>query len=244
MAKKKRKPVKRVTVKQVQTTEHLPAKLPQIDFKPEKDQEAWDNEGLTPRQRAFVEALVGPAGGVATRAAEMAGYAAENNNSLRATASYLLTIPNVQESIARAMARRRMTPEWAQERLVELASASMRNFVTIDAQGKMTIDWAKAAEAGAIGQIREIREDVLDTGDGKFEIIKRSFKLHDVVTALQTILRLSGLLKDEATMRLVGADGGKPEIKHTFDHDRFAELYRNRTGRNRLRPGLASPNGN
>lgn len=41
-----------------------------------------------------------------------------------------------------------------------------------------------------------------------------------------------------------GKDGGAIEVKEQFDHDRFAELYRLRTGRNQPGDGAPSPNGN
>jgi phage terminase small subunit len=202
---------KRITTKAVQETENLP--LPPVEIKPEVDDEAWDSDGLTVRQRAFVEALVGPAGGNATKAAEMAGYAAENRLTLAATASENLRKPYVQEALARALARRRMSPEWAQERLLELASASMRNFAHVE-NGDLVIDWDKAAAIGAIGQIGEVTEEVLKT-EGTAKVIKRKFKLHNPKGALETILKLTGLLKDELLV--------KAQVHHTFDLSRLSD---------------------
>lgn len=236
---------KRTTVKKVQATEDKPFTLPSVDVKPEIDEEPWGDDGLTTKQRLFVEALIGPAAGNATKAAQMAGYRDDNYTVLASTACENLKKPNVQEAIALAFAKRRMTPEWASNRLMEVASASMRNFCTVDAEGNLKVDWKLAAESGAIGQIREIREEVIEIGGGKVEILKRSFKLHDIVAALRTVLQLSGLLKKEPrTVKLVGADGGPVEVTHSFNNGRFTELYRRRTGRDQPCVDPASSNGN
>jgi phage terminase small subunit len=194
VAKKRRKQTRRT----VERTEGLPPKLPPLDLKPDTDDEPWGDDGLTVRQRAFVEALVGPAGGNATKAAAMAGYNDNNRDALRVTASNLLNSPNVAEAISRAMARRRLTPEWIRESLAELASASMRNFVTVDLEGNLTVDWAKAVQAGAIGQVREIKEDVMEVDGVSTRVIKRSFKLHDVIRAKELLAKLHGLLKGDS----------------------------------------------
>jgi hypothetical protein len=75
-----KKPSKgRITKKRVQATENLPAPvIPQVEVRPERDDEPWDEEGLTIRQRLFVDKLTGEAGGNATQAAELAGYSSEN----------------------------------------------------------------------------------------------------------------------------------------------------------------------
>lgn len=189
---------KRTSTKQVQELEDKPF-IPIIDAMVEVDNAPWDKDGLTVRQRSFVEALVGPAGGQQTVAAEMAGYAAENRNSLRVTAHDLLTQPNVQRAVALALAARRMTPEWAKARLADIASADMANFVTIDENGKPKVDFKKAEAIGAIGQIKEY-----DPESGKL-------KLHDPAPALITILKMYGLIteKHEHT----GKDGGPIETR-------------------------------
>jgi phage terminase small subunit len=184
---------KRTTTKQVQANEDKPFVAPQLDVKPETDEGEWDNDCLTIRQRQFVEALVGPAGGNATLAAEMAGYKSDNRITLAATACENLGKPYVQEAIARALARKRMTPEWTTERLFELASTSMRNFVHVGSDGEIVVDWKQAAAVGAIGQIGEVTEEILKT-EGGAKTISRKFKLHNPAKALETILKLTGRL--------------------------------------------------
>ncbi len=195
MAKKKGK---RVTTKRVQATENLPPKTPKIDHKPEVDEDVPESDGLTIRQRLFVEAITGPAIGNATKAAEMAGYKADNYFTLAATASENLKKPYIQEAIAHALARRRMSPEWAKAGLVDIASSSFADFLTLGDDGQPRLDFAKAAAMGAIGHIREYREEGVDARDGTGPvIIKRTIKLHDRTKALELLLRLHGLLNDK-----------------------------------------------
>lgn len=190
---------KRTTTKKVQGTELIPF-VPSVEVFPENDEGPFDNGGLSVRQRAFIAAIVGPAAGNATKAAEMAGYAAENRNALAVTASRLLGNANVQEGISHALAEKRATPEWALNQLIDLATSSMAKFVKFDVNGDMQIDWLKAAAAGAIGQIKEFEEIPTDYG------VRRKIKIHDRAPALAILLKLHGKLIDK--QELTGRDGG------------------------------------
>lgn len=186
---------KKIAKRQVQSTEDAKF-IPKVEAKPEIDCDPVEDDGLTLRQREFVKAITGPARGNATRAAEMAGYASENRNALKATASELLAKPCVQEAISHALAAKRATPEWAKSSLIDLAASSMQNFVTVDANGEARIDFAKAAAAGALGQIKEYREEVLKIGDSPVGTIKRTIKIHDRTAALGLLLKFHGLVTD------------------------------------------------
>lgn len=245
----KRKPSKKrskpVTAKQVQSMECVAVReLPQVPIRAEEDEGPFNDDGLSIRQLAFVDALTGPAGGVAYKAAEMAGYRGDNMLTLAATASRLLNNVKVQEAVSRALARKRMSPEWARERLLELAAASMRNFVSVGEDGELHVDWTKAAEAGAIGQIGSITEDVMKSS-GSVSVIKRTFKLHNPTRAIELVLRLGGLLKDEAKIELTGPNGGpvKTETLHSFDYEQYQDLFRQRSAHANGN-GSASANGN
>jgi phage terminase small subunit len=243
-----RKPTKRITTKRVQATENQPAPvIPDVTVKPEIDEDPLTEGVLTIRQRRFVDALVGPAGGNATKAAEMAGYAAENRLSLRVTAAQNLTKPNVQEAIAHAYAKLKDSPEWARANLVDLASSSMANFVTVDEQGETSLDFSKAVEAGAMGQIKEYREEKLAIAGSSSAVIKRTVKLHDRTAALTTLLKLQGKLVERHEH--TGPDGKPIEqsVTHEFDFNRYADLYRQRNAvvrGNGDGEGIASANGN
>lgn len=186
---------KKITKKQAQESERKPF-IPNVEVHPEIDEGPFDDDGLSVRQRLFVAALAGPSGGNQGRAAEMAGYRSDNRNALYATASRLLRSVKVKEALSRALARRRATPEWAKEGLIELASSSMANFIVVDDKGEASIDFEGANAAGALGQLKEYREEGIGTGDGTAHIIKRSIKVHDRTAALGILLKLHGLLKD------------------------------------------------
>jgi hypothetical protein len=191
----KRKP-KRTTTKRVQDTENLPPVIPHVDVKPETDEDAWGDDGLTFRQRMFVKAMVGPAGGNATKAAEMAGYASDNRDALKVTACRTLTKANVQRALAHALAAKLDSPEWIRNSLVEISASSMANFVEVKENGTTELDFAKASEAGAMGQIREYREEAIKIGDGPAVTLKRTIKIHDRRAALETLAKLDGKLTE------------------------------------------------
>jgi hypothetical protein len=64
-----------------------------------------DPEGLTPQERRFVEAYYRGAKYNATRAAEMAGYAAGSRQALRVTAWRLMHRPRVSAALKTAYRR-------------------------------------------------------------------------------------------------------------------------------------------
>lgn len=189
----------RVTAGRVQANQDRPAEPPGVPDREERDDDPIEPDGLKPRHRLFVQAFVGPAGGNATRAARMAGYNDSHNGSLRVTAHRVLTNANVQAAIALHYAKLRDTPEWARASLVDLASSSMANFVTVDEKGEARMDFRKAADAAALGQIKEYREEGLVAGGETVAVVKRTIKIHDRRSALETLLKMHGLLTDNVT---------------------------------------------
>lgn len=192
---------KNITAKAVQETQDKPAQHAgsvALTFKPEDEPEGhgYGDDGLTERQRQFVAAYIGPAAGNATRAAAMAGYSDSNNHVLRNTASRLLTFVGVQRALARARADKLGGPEWTKAGIVEIADANMAAFIKIDASGRRVFDLDAAYEAGAMGLVKEIHEEVISGGDGPVRVIKRRVKLHDRLAALQVLAKMHGLLVD------------------------------------------------
>ncbi len=69
-------------------------------------------------QKRFIEAILGPANGNATKAAAMAGYASENNAALRVSAAYNMRHPKIRkildgrmgEGLCRVVRSRRIRP--------------------------------------------------------------------------------------------------------------------------------------
>jgi phage terminase small subunit len=149
-------------------------------------EDAWDDAGLSVRQRLFVAAIVGPAAGNASRAAELAGYKCTTADSLRATAHGILQSPHVQQAIRQGLAFRKATAEWAQAELAAIADGDLGRFIEVDETGFARMDWKKAMAAGAVGLIREID---FDEGGAPKKI-----RLHDRVKALEIVLKLHGKL--------------------------------------------------
>lgn len=183
----------RTTTKKVQALENLPApKIPDVDVKPEVDDDPLELDGLTIRQKRFVLAMVGPATGNATRAAALAGYNQANRKAMHVTAFVTLSNPRVQAALARAFAQQNYSPEWAKAGLMDLASSSLANFLTVNADGVTEIDFVKAAEAGALGQIKEYHEEAIKMDGSPASVLKRTIRLHDRRAALETLLKIDG----------------------------------------------------
>ncbi len=236
---------KRTTTKAVQQMEDVKF-VPKVDAVPETDDGPFDNDGLSLRQRAFVDAIVGPAAGVSSRAAQMAGYADSNRNTLDATASRTLRNAKVQEAISAALAKKRATPEWAKNRLIEIAASSMASVLDFDDKWHASVDFRKVCEMGALGQIKEFTADVLPGTDGKSEVIRCKIKVHDPIPALGIIMKLSGHLKDEAKIELTGPGGGplQTETTHKFDYEQYRNLFARQRSPGRNGNGVAPANGN
>lgn len=209
MAKKRKAPKRKEAAAQARRRIE---NLPLVEVRAEEEDGEWGPDGLTVRQRKFVDALVGPAAGSAIKAAELAGYAAENRRALAATACRLLSCANTQEAIAHALARLRATPEWAQNNLVAIARSSMANFLSRDDNGQVRLDLEKATENGSLGQIREYREEVLKVPGGETELVKRTIKIHDPTGATATLLKLFGMITERHEH--TGPDGGPIEHRN------------------------------
>ncbi len=198
---------KRITDKAVQSSEKTP--IPVVTVHVEQDNDPIEKDGLTVRQRSFVDHYLGPASFVATEAARMAGYSDDNVNSLKVRAHRTLHCPRVQEEIQRRLDRRKYSKRWIRESILERAAASMSNFVKYGDDGEVTIDFAAGARRGALGQVQEVTEEVIEV-NGSAKVIKRKFKLFDPLPARLALAKMRGLLVDK-----VQVDG---QVKHTHDH--------------------------
>ncbi len=83
-----------------------------------------DDLDLTVRQAQFVGAYVanGGHGADAIRSIAHSDYASEE--SVRTAASDLLSKPNVQEAIRKALDKHKLTPDWAAERIADAGEAT------------------------------------------------------------------------------------------------------------------------
>jgi hypothetical protein len=194
----KPKRAKPITTKAVQSTEGLPPRtLPNVTVKPEVDEGPWGDDGLTQKQRLFVMHLLGAAGGNASKAAKLAGYSDSHEKALGALSSRTRAMPHVQAAIDRELARRQLTPDDIVGGLFARARANLGNFYRRDDDGKLVFDLEHAADLGAMGQLKEIREEVIKGGDGPAVVISRTVKIHDPVPALTTLAKIQGMLKDK-----------------------------------------------
>jgi hypothetical protein len=198
MAKKKDDKPKRskpITTKVVQSTENLPPPppkdLPPVTIAPEPDEDPWGDDGLTHKQRLFCIAYVGAAAGNGTKAARMAGYRDDNDATLAVQASENLRKPNVQRAVARLTAQKLGQPEWVKAGITEIANANIAT--CLDDQGH--IDLVKALHSGAMGVIKEIKQEGFTTGEG-LEVSKVTLKMYDRLRALELNAKLNGQLVD------------------------------------------------
>lgn len=189
MAKRKKK----ITRKVVQGSEDKPFELPKVAVKPEADEEAWGDDGLTVRQRLFVEHLLGPAGGVATKAAELAGYKSDNREALWATASRLLSFVNVQRALERRIGAKFGSPEDVRNSIAAIANGNAADYLEPDENGKLRVSLDKLAQAGALGLLHETREEGHEI-EGAVTLVKRKLKLYDRLRALEILAKMNGQL--------------------------------------------------
>jgi phage terminase small subunit len=190
-----KKPGKRTTARKVEAEDAKPFTLPNVPVKPETDDDPWGDDGLTVRQRAFVEAYMGPASGNGKRAAEMAGYRSENIEALRVTASRLLTYANVQRAIERKIGEKFGSADDVRRSVAAIATGNAADYLEPDERGQWVISIKKLAEAGMLGLLHEIREEGFEHG-GTVTIIKRKLKLYDKLKALELLARMNGQLID------------------------------------------------
>lgn len=187
---------KRTTSKKVQRLENKPFDLPNAIPAPEDDSsEDMDDDGLNVRRRLFVQYITGKARGNHARAAELAGYASSNRESLSATATRLLSNVSIQKAIRVKLAAADAKPDSVCNSIAQIAQSDMSAFLKVGDDGQPAFDWKSAASAGAIGQVREYSEDGFQTDEG-VTIIKRKFKLYDRLKALELLARINGQMID------------------------------------------------
>lgn len=153
-------------------------------------------DGLTLRQQAFVKAITGPAFMNPVKAAEMAGYNAENRSNLSLCANRNLNAPHVARAIRLTLAKKfREDPEWLDNEAYVLATTTMNEFLDIKTgpDGEVIqvgIDFAKAMRTGAIAAVKDMEFD-RETG------ACTKVKLHDRLQAMEFYAKLTGRLKDD-----------------------------------------------
>jgi hypothetical protein len=201
------------------------------EYRPDPE-DFCDAEGLTVRQRLFIDHLLGDAGGNATKAAALAGYASDNRQSLNQMASRLLSYVKVRESIARRMARANLTADWLKEMTAALAASNMGTFLSLGDDGEPRLDWKQAERLGAFVQIRKYKEkgikSVNPDGETKVDVVERTIETHNPAPYLNLMARLLGLVNDGAQQVTVQHEH---EHRVTVDYDAIETEIRGILGR-------------
>jgi phage terminase small subunit len=149
-------------------------------------------DGMSLRQRLFVDAYVGPAAGCLAEAAWLAGY---GNRKKKDTVKHgvaghkVLKLPLIQEAIAQKLAKMKLTEEWTKLSLVEIASANLNNFFDMDEETgeRLRLNFHKARSLGAMRQLSEYEEQ----RDGRIRI-----KVKDAMPALAILAKFFNLYRD------------------------------------------------
>jgi hypothetical protein len=188
---------KRTTTKKVQASEKLPPNLPNAKPTPEVDDDPWDNNHLTLRHRRFIAYYVGEAAGNATKAARLAGYRDDNYDSLRVTARRVLTNANVQRVLQAELSKGFGTPEQVRNSIATIANGNAADYLEPGEDGKLKVSLDRMADNGALGQINQVEENIIETTEGGATVIRRKLKLYDRLKALELLAKMNGQLVDK-----------------------------------------------
>ena len=137
------------------------------------------NKGLNSRQQAFVDYYL--TYWDIRKAAVAAGYPPTQGTRLR-------NLPSIQEAIIARLEERRITSNEVLDKLSQFVRSSLRDAISVDADGKWWIDIPKAIENGSIDLIQE-----LDQKKGGMVKLKK-------VDALKALIQVA---------RILGLDGGE-----------------------------------
>jgi hypothetical protein len=118
-----------------------------------------------------------------------------------------------------------------------LAEASMSNFLSVDCSGEVKLDFCRAVERGALGQIKKYKEKVTTTtitpkdSDPEVTVVVwREIEVHDRLPAIQTILKMNGLLTEKHDHTIVITDKPDPIIADPI-LNKLANEYERRLAR-------------
>lgn len=195
-------------------------------MKADIDEGAWTKDGMTEKQRRFVHFYMGEAGGVASRAASLAGYRDDNNNSLRATASYLLTCPNVQRALERERGRQFGSEEDVKNGIAAIANSNASEYLEQGEDGKYRVNLEKMAACGALGMIQSIQEERIEVPGTSIMTVKLKVKTYDKLAALAMLAKMNGQMvervKSESTLIVRGEAEEVAKVLNDPDARRIA----------------------
>lgn len=150
------------------------------------------SDGLTAKQRLFVEHYLDCLN--ATKAAERAGYAKPRQQGSR-----LLTFVDVRAAVDEGLRQRAMGKDEIVARLAEHARGDMRDFLRLGDDGEPL--WVELADEKPLHLIKEIEitkttRQEPGNPDALLYDHKVKIKLYDAKSALDTLAKVSGLLKE------------------------------------------------
>lgn len=157
---------------------------------PKRKQEDVSYKGLTPMQVLFVRAYLSN-GYNGTQAAKTAGYRG-NQNTLGVVAHENLNKPKIDAVIKAHLNKTGMSPDEVLARIGDIARADMTDFWDIDEEGFPRFNIKRAFEEGKGHLIKTL----------KLQKTGLTFELHDKQTALTTLAKHHGLLKDGVTINI------------------------------------------
>jgi phage terminase small subunit len=164
---------------------------------------------LTPRQERFVILYcryLSP-----KRAAIGVGYSRRRGAR---TGYELLGQPAIRDAVEERLKRYDMGKDEVIARLARIARGTLEDFITMNLDGRtVTLDLAKAEQAGKMGLLKELGYD----GEGNPRV-----KLHDAHAALRDLARILGMFVDR---REISGPQGRPVPLQTlfFDESTSAE---------------------
>jgi phage terminase small subunit len=163
---------------------------------------------LTGKQRAFVLHYLETMN--ATEATRRAGYRG-NDTTLRVTATHNLAKPNIRAEIDRHLAKTVISAGETLSRVTAQATGTMEDFVTVDEDGVVRLDLAKAKAAGKLGLVKKFQEVTVTKGG---ETTRRvTVELYGADAALDKLMRYHSLYNDRATVQ---GDEARPIV---IQHD-------------------------
>jgi phage terminase small subunit len=192
------------------------------------------DDGLTPKQRRFVEEYVKDLNAAA--AYRRAGYVAGSNESAAANAARLIAKDNIKVAVeirlAEVTRRLKASAEDVWEEWTRIGRSDPRKL--FDAHGALLpIHQWPDDMAAAVASVEVFEEHVGQGASRRLKGHTKKLKLWDKNTALANLGKAHGLLKDR--MELTGKDGERLLGAEDLDDDRLARIAAGGRG------GVAAP---
>jgi hypothetical protein len=157
-------------------------------------------DGLTFKQRMFVEAYLGESRGNATDAARVAGYRLPNMAGPR-----LLVKAGIRVAIDARIDSAALTTSRMLAILSDHATASVEDFGTVDESG-FTMDLSRAKRRGRLHCIKKLKPVKVDLDDGETDddgrpirktVTRYEIELYDAQAAIEKLGKYRGIWKSD-----------------------------------------------